>query len=90
MNVGDAVIYVNTGTKGIIEEIKREGREVGGKTWALLDNGLYYDILFLEPATLKDRSETKDISIEEVESKLKEKADMLSKVDMDEGDIGGG
>jgi hypothetical protein len=90
MNVGDAVIYANTGTKGIIEEIKREGKETGGKTWALLDNGLYYDILFLEPATLRNRSEAKDISVEEVERRLKEKEDILSEPTSDEFCDGGG
>ena len=90
MNVGDAVIYTNTGTKGIIQEIKKEGEEAREKIWALLDNGMYYDILLLKPSTLKGRSESKSISVDEIERRLKEKEDMLSEPTSDEFCDGGG
>jgi hypothetical protein len=45
---------------------------------------MYYDILLLKPTTLKGRSESKSISVDEIEERLKEKEDMLSETTSDE------
>jgi len=86
MKVGDYARYVNTGTVGIIEDIKEEN----GVTWALLDvTDLYYDISKLEEArpeeyrriTLKEKSLER--SLEELQEMRQSMEDFLS----DYGDI---
>jgi hypothetical protein len=44
----------------------------------------------LKPVTLKGRSESKSISVDEIERRLKEKEDMLSEPTSDEFCDGGG
>lgn len=86
MKVGDYARYINTGTVGIIEDIKEED----GVTWALLDvTGLYYDITKLEEArpeeyrriTLKEKSLER--GLEELQEMRQSMVDFLS----DYGDI---
>ena len=86
IEIGDVVIYANTGTKGIVKEIK----EKDGVRWALLDNELYYVMDMLKQADIKETVEEKDISISEIKAKLDdEKKIDLSKIS-DEFCGGGG
>ncbi|HIH39946.1 MAG TPA: DUF2098 family protein [Halobacteria archaeon] len=86
VEIGDVVIYANTGTKGIVKEIK----EKDGVRWALLDNELYYVMDMLKQADIKETVEEKDISISEIKAKLDdEKKIDLSKIS-DEFCGGGG
>ncbi|HIH77970.1 MAG TPA: DUF2098 family protein [Halobacteria archaeon] len=86
IEIGDVVIYANTGTKGIVKEIK----EKDGVRWALLDNELYYVMDMLKQADIKETVEENDISISEIKAKLDdEKKIDLSKIS-DEFCGGGG
>ncbi len=59
MEVGDYAKYVNTGTVGVVNDIKEEE----GAKWMLLDvTALYYHESTLEPA---DPSEYKEVSEKE-------------------------
>lgn len=86
INVGDTVIYANTGTKGSVKEIK----EKNGVKWALLDNGLYYVTDTLKQADMKENVDKENISISEIKEKLEEEKKIdLSKIS-DEFCGGGG
>jgi len=86
INVGDTVIYANTGTKGSVKEIK----EKNGVKWALLDNGLYYVTGMLKQADMKENVDKENISISEIKEKLEEEKKLdLSKIS-DEFCGGGG
>jgi len=85
VEIGDVVIYTNTGTKGVIKDIK----EKNGKKWALLDNGLYYFINLLKRADIKDNTRKDDLSISKIKEKLEEEKMDISKIS-DEFCGGGG
>ena len=53
--LGMFVRYIRTGTIGKVVDIK----ELDERTWAILDNGLYYDIDHLEPISEYDFLESK-------------------------------
>lgn len=86
VEIGDVVIYANTGTKGVVKEIK----EKSGRKWALLDNGLYYITDLLKQASIKESVEKNDLSLSDIKTKLEEEKKMdLSKIS-DEVCGGGG
>lgn len=86
MEVGDYARYVNTGTVGIVQDIKDE-REV---TWALLDvTDLYYDVEKLEKASpdeykhVTEKEKTLDERLQELRDMRENMVDFLT----DYGDI---
>ncbi|NYT12343.1 MAG: DUF2098 domain-containing protein [Methanomassiliicoccales archaeon] len=86
MEVGDYARYVNTGTVGIIQDIK-DDRDV---TWALLDvTDLYYDVEKLEKASpdeykrVTDKEKTLDERLQELRDMRESMVEFLT----DYGDI---
>lgn len=86
MEVGDYAKYVNTGTVGIVHEI----REEEGAKWMLLDTtALYYHESTLEPADLSEYEEVSegekslDRNLEDLERMRKSMRDMEDSI----GDI---
>ncbi|AEH06718.1 DUF2098 domain-containing protein [Methanothermococcus okinawensis] len=67
ITVGSYVKYINTGTKGIVKDIKKED----DTEWVLLDNDLMYKPHTLEIIEFKEKKEEKEINEEEVEDLLK-------------------
>ena len=69
--IGKFARYIPTGTIGKVIETK----EFDGKTWILLDNGLYYDINYLETISENEFQEFNQFRNEEktleMDSKLK-------------------
>ncbi|WP_423793367.1 DUF2098 family protein [Methanocaldococcus indicus] len=65
---GDYVVYINTGTKGRVVDIK----EIDGEIWVLLDNDLLYKPYLLRKIDKIKREEKKkeEIKIEEEEESL--------------------
>ncbi|MCP8308059.1 MAG: DUF2098 domain-containing protein [archaeon] len=80
--IGMFVRYTHTGTIGKVIDIK----EFDGKTWAQLDNELYYDIDHLEPISefefLEIRAKETSKKMDERLKKLLEKEEIEFKEDL--------
>lgn len=86
MEVGDYARYVNTGTVGIVQDIKDE-EEV---TWALLDvTDLYYDVSKLEKASPEEykRVTDKEKTMEERIQELRDMRESMVEFLQDYSDI---
>lgn len=86
MEIGDYARYVNTGTVGIIQDIKDEGEA----TWALLDvTDLYYDVGKLEKASPDEykRVTGKDKTLDEKLEELRDMREGMVEFLTDYGDI---
>jgi hypothetical protein len=86
LEVGDYARYENTGTVGIVQDIKDEG-EV---TWALLDvTDLYYDVEKLEKASPEEykRVTYKDKTLDERLKELRDMRESMVEFLTDYGDI---
>lgn len=86
MKVGDYARYVNTGTVGIIQDIKDEGKA----TWVLLDvTDLYYDVGKLEKASPDEykRVTGKDKTLDEKLEELRDMREGMVEFLTDYGDI---
>ncbi len=68
LSLGMCVRYILTGTIGKIVDIK----EFDEKTWALLDNGLYYEISHLVPISGYESTRNKPKESIKTDEKLKE------------------
>ena len=86
IKVGDYVVYINTGTKGRVVDIKKDEN---GDVWVVLDNNLMYRphlLRVIDKSEIKERKE--DIS--EVVKKLeKEELEEGKLADIDLGDACG-
>ncbi|ACV24038.1 DUF2098 domain-containing protein [Methanocaldococcus fervens] len=68
IKVGDYVVYINTGTKGKVVDIKKDEN---GEVWVLLDNNLMYRPHLLKVID-KSKIEERREDIDEVVKKLEE------------------
>ena len=66
IKVGDYVVYVNTGTKGRVVDIKKDEN---GDIWVVLDNNLMYKPNTLEIIEFEEKKE-KEIDEKEIEEIL--------------------
>ncbi|XRP97311.1 DUF2098 domain-containing protein [Methanocaldococcus sp. 16A] len=86
IKVGDYVMYINTGTKGKVIDIRKDEN---GDIWVLLDNNLMYRPHLLRVIDKSKITERKE-DIDEVVKKLeKEELDEGKLTDMDFGDACG-
>ncbi len=73
IKVGDYVVYINTGTKGRVVDIK----EIDGEIWVVLDNDLMYKPYLLRKINKKeDYDKDKDEDYKELVKEEDEKYDI--------------
>lgn len=84
ITIGSYVRYINTGTKGIVKDIKKEDDE----EWVILDNNLMYKPNTLEIIKFEDKKEEKELSEEEVEDMIEK--ENISGVDLNIDACGAG
>ncbi|AIJ06486.1 hypothetical protein JH146_1644 [Methanocaldococcus bathoardescens] len=86
IKVGDYVVYINTGTKGRVVDIRKDEN---GDVWVVLDNNLMYRPHLLRVIDKSKMTERKD-DIDEVVRKLeKEELEEGKLTDIDLGDACG-
>jgi len=86
IKIGDYVVYVNTGTKGRVIDIKKDEN---GNTWIVLDNNLMYRphlLKVIDKSKLIERKDDIDKMIKKLE---KEELDKEKIIDIDLGDACG-
>ncbi|CAB3289591.1 conserved protein of unknown function [Methanocaldococcus lauensis] len=86
IKVGDYVVYVNTGTKGRVVDIRKDEE---GNIWVLLDNNLMYRphlLRVIEKYKITERKEDIEDVVKEIE---KEELETEKLSDMDFGDACG-
>ena len=84
ITIGSYVRYINTGTKGIVKDIKEEDNE----EWVILDNNLMYKPDTLEIIEFKEKKEEKEIDEKEIEEMLEK--EKISSVDLNIDACGAG
>ncbi|WP_064496408.1 DUF2098 domain-containing protein [Methanocaldococcus jannaschii] len=86
IKVGDYVVYINTGTKGRVVDIRKDEN---GDIWVVLDNNLMYRPHLLRVIDKSKITERKE-DIDEVVKKLeKEELEEGKLIDLDLGDACG-
>ena len=86
IKIGDYVIYVNTGTKGRVVDIRKDEN---GDIWIVLDNNLMYRphlLKVIDKSKLVERKDDIDKMIKKLE---KEELDKEKIMDIDLGDACG-
>jgi len=86
IKVGDYVVYINTGTKGRVVDIKKDEN---GDIWVVLDNNLMYRphlLRVIDKSKITERKEDIDEIVEELEKEELEEGKVM---DLDLGDACG-
>ncbi|MCP8306795.1 MAG: DUF2098 family protein [archaeon] len=84
LSIGDFAKYKRMGTVGEVTDI----REFDGKTWTQLDNGLYYDVNYLEPISESEFQESRQLRKEKETITIDEKLRRwIKRLEEEEGKI---